>query len=69
MYNVQQTLQTEHSLIQLINQILDAFNEDKYPLTILVDLSKAFDTADHDILLEKLDKYGIKGRNLQWFHC
>ena len=54
--------------MQLISQILDAFNENKYKLGIFIDLSKAFDTIDHNILLEKLDVYGIKGKNLKWFH-
>ena len=58
----------EHAVIQLISQILDAFNENKYTLGIFIDLSKAFDTVDHNILLKKLDMYGIKGKNLKWFH-
>ena len=47
---------------------MDDFNEHKYTLGILIDLSKAFDNVDHNILLKKLDMYGIKGKNLKWFH-
>ena len=54
--------------MQLISQTLNVFNENKYTLGISVDLSKTFDIVDHDILLKKLDMYGIKGKNLKWFH-
>ena len=47
---------------------MGAFNENKYTLGIFVDLSKAFDTVDHDILLKKIDMCVIKGKNLKWFH-
>ena len=67
-FDFQAANSTEDAVIQLISQILDAFNENKYTLDIFIDLSKAFDTVDHDILLKKLDMYGIKGENLNWFH-
>ena len=56
---------TNHAHIQLINDICDSFNQNKYTLGVFIDLSKAFDTVDHNILLKKLSLYGIKN-NLKW---
>ena len=64
-FEFQASNSTEHAVIQLISQILDGFNENKYTLGIFIDLSKAFDTADHNIFLKKLDMYDIKGKNLK----
>ena len=44
---------TEHALIELINSIYDSFNQNKYTLGVFIDLSKAFDTVDHNILIDK----------------
>ena len=43
---------------------------DKNELTvgIFIDLSKAFDNVDHDIVFTKLDHYGIRGLANDWFH-
>ena len=39
----------------------------KFTLGVFVDLPKAFDTVDHQILFKKLGYYGITGNNLRWF--
>ena len=66
-FGFQKQHSTEHAIIQLVNQILKSFHEDKYTLGVFIDLSKAFDTVDHHILLTKLSYYGIKNINLKWF--
>ena len=56
-------------MLQLVNRITDAFSQGKYTLGIFVDFSKAlaFDTVNHDILLEKLKACAIQSENLKWF--
>ena len=58
---------TDHALIKLIDSIYDSFNQNKYTLGVFIDLSKAFDTVDHNILIDKLNSYGIKNNSLKWF--
>ena len=58
---------TEHAILQLVNQITEAFSQGKYTLGIFLDPSKPFDTVNHNILLVKLKAYGIQSENLKWF--
>ena len=56
---------TDHALIKLIDNIYDSFNQNKYTLGVFIDLSKAFDTIDYKILINKLNLYGIKNNSLK----
>ena len=66
-FGVQNAHSTKHAILQLVNQITEAFSKLKYTLEIFIDFSKAFDTINHNILLEKLKAYGIQSENLKWF--
>ena len=57
---------TEHAILQLINEITENFSKNEYTLGVFIDLSKAFDTVNHEILLKKLEYYGIKDITNKW---
>jgi len=58
---------TQTSLHRLIEEIYEALNSARVVGLVAIDLKKAFDTVDHQILLSKLKFYGIEGVPLQWF--
>ena len=66
-YGFQKNKSTEHNLVQALNYIGQAFNENKYCIGVFFDLKKAFDVCSHEILLMKLERMGIRGTALEWF--
>src|SRR5688572_29990758 len=55
------------SLINIQDKITQAIDKNEYSIGIFLDLSKAFDTVDHNILIKKLENYGVRGIPLSWF--
>ena len=58
---------TSLALIQITEKIKESIDKGKHGCGIFVDLRKAFDTVNHNILLTKMEHYGIRGLALQWF--
>ena len=56
-----------HALIEITEKIRQALDKRQFICCIFIDLQKAFDTVNHDILLDKLNYYGIKGIPNMWF--
>ena len=57
---------TSHALIHLMNRISSAIDQRETTVGVFLDLSKAFNTLDHQILFTKLEHYGIRDVALQW---
>ena len=58
---------TSHATTLVISNIADAFEKKLLTIGVFLDLFKAFDTIDHDILLYELNYYEIRGIAFEWF--
>ena len=57
----------ENAICELVGTVVKNREEKKHTIGVFIDLSKAFDTLNHQKLLCKMDKYGIRGTSLEWF--
>ncbi len=71
LYKNQYGFRRKHSTCDAITDftfdVLQALNEKQSSLAVYLDLSKAFDTIDYEILLKKMEHYGVRGTALTWF--
>uniref|UniRef100_A0A7M5VBW5 Reverse transcriptase domain-containing protein n=1 Tax=Clytia hemisphaerica TaxID=252671 RepID=A0A7M5VBW5_9CNID len=58
---------TTHTLMNILERIREHLDGGGFACGVFVDLQKAFDTVDHEILISKLDHYGIRGNTKAWF--
>ena len=72
LYQYQFVFRKNHSAFMasliLLENITDALDNSEIAVCLLIDFRKAFDTVDHNILLDKLYHYGIRGNSLRWFN-
>ena len=56
------------ALVILLEKITEALDSSEFAICISIDYRKAFDTVEHNILLQKMYHCGIRGNALQWFN-
>ena len=65
-FGFQKKLSTIHALLSITEEIRKLLDKKLFACGMFVDLEKAFDTVNHQILISKLDHYGIRGIANTW---
>ena len=66
-FGFRQNHSTNHALLSMTQEIKDTIEKGNLAIGVFVDFQKAFDTVNHQILLRKLQHYGIRGTSNAWF--
>ena len=67
-FGFRENLSTELAILEMQDKIVKALTNNRHCIGIFLDLAKAFDTINHNILLKKLLHYGIRGNTIKWFN-
>ena len=65
-FGFQSNCSTEHAIVDLINHLTKSLDKNLFSIGVFLDLSKAFDTVNHEILLAKLKYYGVNKLTHSW---
>ena len=66
-YGFQKNHACKHAIGEFISEVVKNIQLGKITAGIFLDLSKAFDTLEHSVVYQKLERYGIRGNALDWF--
>ena len=66
-FGFQQNRSIDHALIGMTEMIRATLDNKRFGCGVFIDLQKAFDTVNHNILIAKLEHYGVRGNVLKWF--
>ena len=65
-YGFQASKSTEHALLKFTGDVIDGFDDGQVTVATFMDLSKASDCVNHDILIAKLRHYGVSFIDVDW---
>ena len=66
-FGFQKGKSTTLAVLDMCERIIESFEKNEFACNVFLDFAKAFDTVNHDILISKLNFYGVRGIANEWF--